>query len=315
MSTTRPAGTSPDSPALARSADGPLTRRLVDDAAVFPPGNAPLPQAVEQHRAHRSSWYAPAVGPLLVRLSDAPGLHELLVRGEGLAVGLVCPPDASAGDVARAVDLVQQDDRAVVTALEQLVGDRARAQGLSGVARGAAAVAWCEVPAGSTADGSVGRRLDDVTAAGGRAKYRTGGVLPQAFPDERQVARFLLGCVERRLPFKLTAGLHHAVRHTAVGAGDGGEDLEQHGVANVMTAVAAGLDGAPEADVAALLRDRDPARVAARLAALDDEVVCRVRELFVSFGCCGVTDPLTDLVTLGLLRRGDLDRPTAKETS
>jgi hypothetical protein len=305
MSTTRPA----------QAPDGPLTRLLVDDAAIFPPGNAPLPPAVESHRGHRSSWYGAAVGPLLVRLSDARALYDLLVDDEHLAVGLVCPPDVAPDDVTRAVDAVQHDGRAVVTALEQPVGGRAETQLLADVARDVGAVAWCEVPARSTLDGTIGQRLDDVAVAGAHAKYRTGGVVPQAFPDEQQLARFVLACVTRQLPFKLTAGLHHAVRHTAAGAGDSGDDLEQHGVANVMSAVAAALDGATEDDLVALLADRDAPRVAARVAALDDEAVRRLRGLFVSFGCCGVVDPVADLVTLDLLAPGGLTRPTAKETS
>ena len=46
---------------LPRSSHG-----LVDDAAVFPPGNAALPDAVAAHREHRAAWYADLVGPLLV---------------------------------------------------------------------------------------------------------------------------------------------------------------------------------------------------------------------------------------------------------
>lgn len=37
--------------------------RLVDDAAVFPPGDLPVPDAVAAHRVHRSAWYAGFVGP------------------------------------------------------------------------------------------------------------------------------------------------------------------------------------------------------------------------------------------------------------
>ena len=39
---------------------------LVDDAAVFPPGNASVPDAVRRHREHRAAWYAPLIGPLVV---------------------------------------------------------------------------------------------------------------------------------------------------------------------------------------------------------------------------------------------------------
>src|SRR5262245_12753309 len=67
----------------------PLLRALIDDAAVFPPGNAPLDEAVAAHRQHRAGWYAEMVGPLLVPASSAPALPGLAQPGERLAVGLI----------------------------------------------------------------------------------------------------------------------------------------------------------------------------------------------------------------------------------
>ncbi|MGW7584917.1 hypothetical protein ACWGLI_27800, partial [Kitasatospora sp. NPDC054769] len=40
-----------------------LFHGLFDDAAVFPPGNLPIVDAVPAHRLHRAAWYAEAVGP------------------------------------------------------------------------------------------------------------------------------------------------------------------------------------------------------------------------------------------------------------
>ena len=51
----------------------------------------------------------------------------------------------------------------------------------------------------------------------------------------------------------------------------------------------------PEA--ADLLRHTDPAAVGA----LSDATAARVRRRFRSFGCCGVLDPVRDLVALGLV--------------
>ena len=39
---------------------------LVDDAAVFPPGDAPLPEAVEAHAGRRGEWWADLVGSFVV---------------------------------------------------------------------------------------------------------------------------------------------------------------------------------------------------------------------------------------------------------
>src|SRR5687768_11428860 len=41
-------------------------RGFVDDAAIFPPGNAPLEQAVRDHVAHRTAEYADLVGGFVV---------------------------------------------------------------------------------------------------------------------------------------------------------------------------------------------------------------------------------------------------------
>ena len=40
---------------------------LVDDAAIFPPGNAPLEEAVPAHREHRAAPYGDLVGPFVVQ--------------------------------------------------------------------------------------------------------------------------------------------------------------------------------------------------------------------------------------------------------
>ena len=47
---------------------------------------------------------------------------------------------------------------------------------------------------------------------GQRAKLRTGGVTPDAFPTSKQIIRFVRTCMAANVPFKATAGLHHPIR-------------------------------------------------------------------------------------------------------
>ena len=105
--------------------------------------------------------------------------------------------------------------------------------------------------------------------------------------------------VRRELPFKATAGLHRAIRNTAPGTG-----FEQHGFLNILLAVDAALGGAPVADLAAVLADRDAAGVAARVAGLGEERIAAARARFTSFGTCSIDEPLADLAALGLTTSG-----------
>ena len=57
---------------------------LVDDAAIFPPGDAPLHDAAAAHVARRSEWWADLVGSFVVRDTDVP-----LLRGSPARLSVV----------------------------------------------------------------------------------------------------------------------------------------------------------------------------------------------------------------------------------
>ena len=67
-----------------------------------------------------------------------------------------------------------------------------------------------EVPSGS----DIQEALAEIATSGGRAKIRTGGMTPTAFPDAMAFVGFLEACHDARVAFKATAGLHHAVSGT-----------------------------------------------------------------------------------------------------
>src|SRR6478609_1726567 len=110
----------PQDPPPARAADPAeraLFRRLVDDAAVFPPGLAPLPRAVEEHLARRSQPWADLVGPLLVPAAAAAELLDV-PRAGPLDVALVARPGTPLTVVEEAVDRLAGDATLAVVAVE-----------------------------------------------------------------------------------------------------------------------------------------------------------------------------------------------------
>jgi len=121
-------------------------------------------------------------------------------------------------------------------------------------------------------------------------------VTKEAFPGETTLAGCLAAGAGRRIPFKCTAGLHHAVRHTEAVTG-----LEQHGFLNVLLAVGAAAADASVGEITAMLAQRDPDRISGSVRALDPEAAAEIRWLFTSFGTCSTDEPVADLVSLGLL--------------
>jgi hypothetical protein len=127
------------------------------------------------------------------------------------------------------------------------------------------------------------------------AKLRTGGVRADLYPDAAELGSAVVSLVRSGVPFKATAGLHHAVRNTDAATG-----FEQHGFLNVLVAVAAALDGADVAEAAVLLADRDGDGLSASLGAWPVGQEEQVRWLFRSIGTCSIDEPVSDIAALGL---------------
>ncbi|MGF1429315.1 hypothetical protein [Kitasatospora sp. LaBMicrA B282] len=296
--------TIPQSPQAPQSVIPPLFAGLCDDAAIFPPGDLPLPQAVPAHLAHRTAWYADLVGPFLCGAGRITALSGRLNDGQPndgeLAVGLIVP-DGSAG-LEPALRAVAADPRLRLAGLE-VVADRTEhaADGVRTV-RAALDELLPRYAPEVTAAIEVARgpelllALDALEGGPYRAKFRTGGTVAEAFPGELELASFLYAAVYRRLSFKCTAGLHHALRHDDEATG-----FAHHGFLNVLLATHAALDGAEHGELAALLRERDGEVLAENLTDLSVAQVRAARAAFTGFGTCSIAEPLADLLALGLV--------------
>jgi len=277
-----------------------LLAGLIDDAAVFPPGNAPLDVAIARHRVHRKAAYAGLVGPLLVPVAD---VETLAAEASGdhapLAVGLIARPSVEPRAVVDAVTRLRDEASVVVVGAELGWFAGWRTLPVEGLPL------TLEIPRGTDRD----RALDDVRAgvdeAGHvvQAKFRTGATPTWEWPDEAELAGFLHDCARLGVPFKLTGGLHHAVR-----AEHDGEP--QHGLLNVLLAVHSAVHEGALVAVESLLAQRNPHLLTEAVLELDDESATRVRSLFTAYGCCEVTDPIGELDALGVL---DLDAPAPDE--
>ncbi|GID94920.1 hypothetical protein ACFQFC_25650 [Amorphoplanes digitatis] len=273
----------------------PLFAGLVDDASLLPPGVPGFREVLEAHGKHRNAWYAGLIGALLVPSS----VVDLDLSPGGLAVGVVNDAALSA---LPAVVAKLRSAGAVVGRVEAAVARRGEdpQPGLGALGRLAAAEPDLDVYAEIPLSWGLLAGLD--TVAGQRAeglriapKFRVGGLAAELFPTPVELAAVICACRDRDLPFKLAAGLRHALRHTDPETG-----FTHHGFLNVLVASAAAADGAEVAEVAEVLGATHPVPLIEPTRVRRDEP----RPLWVGFGAPNVLEPLTELIRLGLINGG-----------
>lgn len=264
-------------------------RGLVDDAAIFPPGDADLADALAAYDARAGEWWADLVGSFVVtdtRLGSVPAdipVSVVLTSGAGAVEGVA--------SLAARKDLRLAGLEVAVRDADDPVGNVRRIDAAARAAELDVPV-FVEIPGPATASWLAA--ADEVAACGHRLKLRLGNVDHDLVPDSRTVAAWIDAALDRETRFKATAGLHRAVRHDPEGGGS-------HGFLNVMAATQALWDGGTVADAADALEQRD----GAALAATD---LSSARRWFTSFGSCSVTEPLDDLIALGLLSPDTLEK-------
>jgi hypothetical protein len=272
----------------------PAWSGLIDDAATFPPGDVPLPDALDAFGNRHDEWYADLVGSFVVtdtRLPEVPvevPVSVVATGGAGAVAG-VAALAARRGHRLTGIEVAVRDLDDVAGNVRRIVAavDAARADGLPDET-----AIYVELPQAETTASWLAA-ADVVAEAEAHLKFRTGGVEAHLFPDAPTVAAWIDAALDRETSFKCTAGLHHALRHR-----DHDTGFEHHGFLNVLLATRRAFDGGTVAEVAEVLDDRYTNDLVA-LARTSD--LAGARRWFTSFGSCSVTDPLDDLLGLGLL--------------
>ena len=136
-------------------------------------------------------------------------------------------------------------------------------------------------------------------------KYRTGGLTASSFPDPEQIAFCIRICLDRKVPMKFTAGLHHPFRHFDKAIG-----TMMHGFINVFGAgIIAMRHNISDKGIEEILRDEDPDNFIFTDEYFSwkdwkietDDIEFARKNLVLSFGSCSFDDPVEDLISLNLL--------------
>lgn len=160
-------------------------------------------------------------------------------------------------------------------------------------------------------NGNLADLISTLAICGQRAKIRTGGVTEDAFPPVERITRFMRVCLAANVPFKATAGLHHALRcYKPLTYEPNAPEAMMNGFLNVFLAAAFLRQGSQPRLIYDLLKDRraddfhfDDNGVLWRQEHLVNSLQIenlRIRGA-ISFGSCSFVEPIEDLQEIGLL--------------
>lgn len=282
---------------------------LVDYAGLFPPAGLGMAAAVAEYARYREDETAWMLGRFVVPAARLDELEAAAPWGKAMAApwplsALVGPAlSAHAREVTAFRE--RQRGRATVDAVELAASTRPQLE-----AALPATPAGLEVFVELPLDGELPDLLAALKPRGARAKVRTGGVTPEAIPGPAPLARFLATCATAGVPFKATAGLHHALRGThPLTYEEGAPRATMHGFLNVFAAAAFARAGMAAPELEEVLEETD----ARRLRLEEDGLVWRDRRtsaaalaaarsgFALSFGSCSFREPVAELRSLGVL--------------
>jgi hypothetical protein len=186
-----------------------LLTDLIDYAGLFPPAALDMKSAVANYARYLRSEHAWMLGRFVLPASRLAEFEQVMPENESKPwrLSVLLGPKIE-DDIAALDEFAPRCSKlAIVDCVETKVAfadDVEKAHRLIGTAT----TTYYETPITE----KLPELLDTIKRVNGRAKIRTGGVTPDAFPSSEAVASFLIECARRELPFKATAGLHHPVR-------------------------------------------------------------------------------------------------------
>jgi hypothetical protein len=282
---------------------------LVDYAGLFPPAGLPLDRAAANYAEYARGARGWALGRFVLpasRLAEFETAAKPLKRGDqekAWRLSALSGPEL-AKDVEAILDFNRRNAAGVaVDTVEIKVREPEEIRASAELLPHGIHV-FFEIPI----DRDPQPLLAALKAAKAGAKARTGGVTAEMFPSPLDLARFLHGCASEQIPFKVTAGLHHAWRGVyRLTYEPDSPTAMMHGFVNLFLAAVFAAGGAPRQDTIALLTEEKPDALVITYDAMSwrrhhascPDIESARRRLALSFGSCSLEEPLGEVAALG----------------
>jgi len=279
-----------------------LLAGLVDYAGLFPPAALNMPAAVRSYADYAASDDAWILGRFVVpsahldAFRDARSVDALANQPEWHVAALVGANVDADMERVRSFN-VAMAGRAHIDTIE---GKATTTDGVTTIADHAAGFrAFVEIPLTDFPP-----LLEAIRDRGLNAKVRTGGVTREAFPEPEALLAFIEHACIANVPFKATAGLHHAMRgdyHLTYE--EGSPKGPMFGFLNVFLTAAFSHAGMAEGRALAFLLERDVKKLLVSPSAIrwadctvsTNDIRAARDCVAVSFGSCSFREPVDEL--------------------
>ena len=288
-----------------------LLGEIVDYAGLFPPSQLPMAEAIANYAAYLESRYKWMLGRFVVSVARLDEFQASAKDSFEKSADVWKLSVLASDDIYETVRKVEDFNRqlagiVVADTLEVKANNVLEIENIAAHLPENLTV-YFELPL----DENLSDSIIALAIMKHRAKIRTGGITPEAFPAIEKITRFMRICLAANVPFKCTAGLHHALRcQKPLTYEKDAPSGKMNGFLNVFLAAAFLQQGYEPKLIHTLLKDERIDDFLFR----DDGILWR-QEYFahiaqlkalrersvISFGSCSFVEPVDDLKEFGLL--------------
>lgn len=283
---------------------------IIDYAGLFPPARLTMDDAVREYARYRQSEDKDLLGRFILpssRLDEFSSASRSFLSTDGSAhwhLSAIVSPGNDA-DIDAISEFNAEQSGIAVDAIEMPVHSESEIE-WAATHFGKSFALFLEPQLAADCDALLG----SIAKSQSNAKLRTGGVVPSAIPHAALVLRFIDSCARLNLPFKATAGLHHAIRgHYPLTYERDAPRGVMFGYLNVFLVAAFRRAGLAQPYLLELLQEGDAssikfddAGVTWRGNVVDSQCLAETRKsLAVSFGSCSFTEPVDEARQLHLI--------------
>ncbi|MBV9217687.1 MAG: hypothetical protein JO053_16080 [Acidobacteria bacterium] len=284
----------------------------IDYAGLFPPAGLSMPEAVINYATYRNSNYNWMLGRFVVtaaRLGEFyDSARDFISRDGGDAWHVaVVVGDETAKTIAEVKDFNAANGPGVICDVLEIKADSAGAIENAARSLGDDLTAYFEL----ALNDDLPDMISTLALQGQRAKIRTGGLTPDAFPKTDEIIRFVRACLAANVPFKATAGLHHPIRCFRPLTYEANSPTgTMHGFLNLFLMTGFAMEGyrtglledVMEEEFDEVFEFVDQSAIWREQYTLNTWQIERLRKLGIqSFGSCSFDEPVADLQKLGIL--------------